>query len=365
MTQANTLPLEETGSSLVAPPPRRLRALGARTVLAGAFIAVASVGAQRYLHWAGQYEKTDDAYIDGRVHPVSARVNGTVEAVLTDDNRVVKAGDPVVRLDDRDLQVRLDEAKSDLNGAIAAVAQAEAQLPTARAAIERADTVVAQTRAQADKADLDIRRASQLLQDRAVPRSEYDTADTNNTVALAGSANARSSRSVAVASLREAQANVSVALRKKERAEAAVRDAELQLSYITVVAPTDGRVGKRSVEVGQRVQPGQALLAVVENDVWVVANFKESQLAKMRVGESVEVAVDAIPDHVFTGTVDSFAPGTGAKFSLLPADNATGNFTKIVQRVPVKIRFDAASTKGYEDELLAGLSVVATVRVQP
>ena len=148
------------------------------------------------------------------------------------------------------------------------------------------------------------------------------------------------------------------------RAQAEAEQARLLLSYTKIVAPADGFVTAKSVEAGAYVREGQPLLALVPREVWVVANFKETQLTHMRVGQSAEITVDAIPDRVFRGTVESFSPASGAQFAMLPPDNATGNFTKVVQRVPVHIRFDPESIRGYEDRLPAGLSTVVSVRVK-
>ena len=147
-------------------------------------------------------------------------------------------------------------------------------------------------------------------------------------------------------------------------AQAALDDAKLQLSYTSVVSPVNGTVGSKTVEAGQRLQPGQPLLAVVEPDIWVVANYKETQLDHMREGQAVEIKLDSFPDKVFHGHLQSISPASGAQFSLLPPDNATGNFVKIVQRVPVKIIFDADSIRGYEKRIAPGLSAVVTVRVR-
>lgn len=145
------------------------------------------------------------------------------------------------------------------------------------------------------------------------------------------------------------------------QASAQVENARLQLAYTTITAPTAGRVGNKSVEVGQRVQPGQALMSVVEEKPWIVANFKETQLRKMQPGQAVEIKLDAFGDRTFQGKVDSFSPASGAKFALLPPDNATGNFTKIVQRLPVKVVFDSKSVQGYEPRIAPGMSAVVTV----
>ncbi|WP_169927432.1 HlyD family secretion protein [Labilithrix luteola] len=365
-TSVGNPPDSASQSDTPSSPRKRLpRTAFLRVAVTAAIVTALGVGATRYLRWAERFERTDNAYLEGRVHAVSARVSGTVVEVLTDDNRRANTDEPLVRLDRRDFEVRLDAARTQLASAGAAVVEAQAQIVRSHGEIERASAGIARSRAEQDKASLDIGRAGQLLHDDAIPKIEYDDANAKLEVARANSASATSARAVSIAALRAAEANLKVAEARKVHAEAAVRDAELQLSYTTVSAPTIGRVGKKSVEVGQHVQPGQALLAVVEDEVWVVANFKESQLTKMRPGQTVEISVDAMDGHVFTGTIESFSPGTGARFSLLPPDNATGNFTKIVQRVPVKIRLDAQSVKGFEDRLLPGLSVIATARVRP
>jgi membrane fusion protein, multidrug efflux system len=170
---------------------------------------------------------------------------------------------------------------------------------------------------------------------------------------------------VAEANIQTAKAQEKAAAAQVEVASAQVQNAELQLSYTTVYSSTDGRVAQKTFETGQRVAAGQAGLSISEPDDWVVANFKETQLGRIRPGQPVEIGVDALPKHKFTGKVDSFQSGTGAVFALLPPDNATGNFTKIVQRVPVKILFDPASIRGYEQLIVPGLSVDPKIRVKP
>ncbi len=154
-----------------------------------------------------------------------------------------------------------------------------------------------------------------------------------------------------------------VAMAAVERARTALAEAQLNLSYASIVAPTAGRIGKKSVEAGQRIEPGQPLLTIVADNPWVVANFKETQLKKMHSGQSVDITIDSFPDHRFLGHVLSFSPASGASFAVLPSDNATGNFTKIVQRLPVKIILDPASVKGYEDKLAPGMSAVTSVNL--
>ncbi len=300
-------------------------------IIGGVILLVLLVGGLLYYLHARNYASTDDAYTDGHVHEISARVPGTVQELKVSDNQRVKAGEVLLTLDPRDFTLAADKAR-------ALKEEAEAKVTQARADGER-------SAADLQKTEHDYARVSALFKTKAVSQTDMDAA-------TASLQNAKAAGAAAGAALAVAQAAVG-------DAQAAVADGELQLSYTTIRAPVDGVVGKRSVETGQRVQPAQALLAVVEPQVWVVANYKETDLARIRVGQQVQVQVDAVPDHVFKAHVDSVQPGTGSSFALLPPDNATGNFTKIVQRVPVKIVFD--SFDGFEDRLVPGMSVVPKV----
>jgi membrane fusion protein (multidrug efflux system) len=278
--------------------------------------AVALGGAGYWLH-ARNFESTDDAYTTTHVHDISARVAGYVQSIEVDDNQFVKAGQTLVVLDQRDFKVALDQAK--------------AQTQQRRAEVDQAQATY-------DRAKLDYDRGVDLFHSKVTAKSEFDSATATFKAA-----------SGAVAS---AQANLAAA-------EAAQANAELQLSYTAIVAPADGVVAKKTVETGHRIQPGQALMAVVERNVWILGNFKETQLARMHVGQHVDVKIDSVPGHTFSGHIDSLQPGTGSTFALLPPDNATGNFTKIVQRLPVKIVFD--NLGNYRDRVVPGLSCVPKI----
>jgi membrane fusion protein (multidrug efflux system) len=293
---------------------------------------------------ARNYESTDDAYTTGHIHEISARINGTIMQVLVDDNEFVRRGQPLVLLDPSIYNLGLEKARAQLSEAQAQVTHGEAQVLQRRAAAQRAE-------ANFEKAQSDFDRATSLYQQdaKAVSKADVDAATAALHSAQAENAAAKADIAAAEAQLGVAHANVS-------NAQSGLHDAQLQLSYTNVLAPVDGVIGKKTAESGQRIQPGQALMAVVERDVWVLANLKETQLAKVRIGQAVRIEVDAVPGHNFAGHVDSFQPGTGAAFALLPPDNATGNFTKIVQRVPVKIVFDRDSLRGYENRVVPGLS---------
>ncbi len=377
-------------------PLSQLRRGGRRTHLAliAAAVVVIVVVVLLWRHYSVR-ESTDDAQIDGHVNPVAARVAGTVIEVLVDDNQLVNRGALLVRIDPRDYQVALARAQADLaeneasaraahttvpltstttiaqeTGASSDVAEAEARRAAAAAQLKEAEARERQSAA-------DLERLKPLAAKDEISRQQLDAAVTAADAAHAAreaaqAAVAGAEKAVVAARARLAQAQTGreqvdiVAARaasanaKVEMARAAVEQAKLNLTYTEVRAPVTGVVSRRSVEVGQVVQPGQPLLALVNlEDVWVTANFKENQLASIRVGQPVSIKVDAFGGRTFRGQVDSIAAATGARFSLLPPENATGNYVKVVQRVPVKIVFEPGQDP--EHRLRPGMSVVPTV----
>ena len=336
-------PKEEEKKKGGGKPPRKV------LIIAGLVFLLLAVGGLLYWLHARHFESTDDACTAGHVHEISARVPGTVQAVLVHDNEVVHRGQPLAALDPREFNLGLEKARAQL-------AQAKAMTEQAKADLLQRQAASSQAAAQLEKAMSDYDRISGLYQQdlKAVAKSEVDAAD-------AALKSARGAFEATKANETAAQAQVTVAQAGVTTAETSLHDAELQFSYTSIVSPVDGFIAKKTIESGRRIQAGQALMAVVERTVWVVANLKETQLAKVKIGQEVAIEIDAIPDHEFKGHVDSFQPGTGATFSLLPPDNATGNFTKIVQRVPVKIIFDEDSVRGFQNRLVPGLSVAPTI----
>jgi membrane fusion protein, multidrug efflux system len=348
--------------------PRRAWSLRAKLLLFGLpALALAATALSFWLAYAAKFEETDDAFIEADVHPVSSRIIGDVLEVLVEDNQIVAKGQPLAKLDPRDYEMKLAFAKTTLEQATAQIPQAEAALTRAQAAGREAAAKVEVAVAQLEKARLDFDRAEKLFttEGRAISKQDLDSAQSAFSAATASHQAAVAAHEASTAGVRAAEADLAVTKAGRDHAQTVVDDAELQLSYTVLRAPDAGRVGKRTLQTGQHVQPGQALLAIVSADNWVVAHFKENQLSKMRAGQSVEMQIDAIHGQHFRGRVDSFAPGTGAKFTLLPPDNATGNFTKIVQRLPVKILLDESQTKAFASQISPGLSVIATVRVNP
>jgi membrane fusion protein (multidrug efflux system) len=360
------------------PAPRKGRGPLFRLVVA-ILIVAAALWVANFIHRMLVFEETDDAYIDGHVHQVSSRLAGSVTDVLVDENEVVKAGQVLVRLDRLEFDIALREAKAALAQAEAGVAQGRAALAQARAQSSQAqaqhasaDAQVRQITAQLDLAKVNFGRDQRLFQTdvRAISKADVDSTQSaaqGAAAALAGaqaeSAAAQARVQAGEAAIESAQAALASADAKVDAASAAVSDAERELSYVEIKAPSGGRIGNKNVEPGNRVQVGQALFAEVDNDCWITANFKETQLKDMRPGQTVEFTVDAIGSRVFRGKLDSIAPASGAQFALLPPDNATGNFTKVVQRVPAKIVIDPDSMRGFEDRLRPGLSTVVSVRV--
>lgn len=378
----------------------------------------------RYIIWSAHHETTDDAYLAGHLHPISARITDTVQQVLIDDNQHVIEGQTLVILDPNDYKVRLDQAKAALDAASrqaetaaaairstsqsataqttqaqGSIGEAKASIQASKAAVTAAEAGVPRATAQLQEAnatlqreETDLHRYQDLYAKEQVSRQTVDHQRASYQVAVAAQAAAQEQVRQAQAQLVAAQQGVlrteaqltnsegglqsaqatTLETRVREgqfanaqaamaQAEASLEDAKLQLSYTIIKAPVSGRIGRKSVEAGQRVQIGQPLMAVVEDHPWVVANFKETQLAKMRAGQRVEVEIDTFSKHKFYGHVDSLAPGSGNEFALLPPDNATGNFTKIVQRIPVKVVLDDDSVRGYEDLLSPGMSSIVTV----
>jgi len=297
--------------------------------------------------------ETDNAFIEARTVPVSFKVAGTVKRVLVNDNQFVKQGDLLLELDDADYRVEVSKTEAGVG-----VAENESSGDYQKA--EGARATVQLARARLDQAVLDQQRGEALFKREVIPKEQLDRLKTAKRVADSQLKEAEESlkRFLAEAGLAAKGGNKAKVLQKKAQLE----EAKLQLSYTRVVAPRDGYITKKSVEPGTNIQAGQPLMALVPlQDAWITANYKESQLTYIRPGQPVEFTVDAYPGRTFTGKVDSIMAGTGAAFSLLPPENATGNYVKVVQRVPVKILIDNNSDP--EHLLRTGMSVIPTVMV--
>jgi membrane fusion protein (multidrug efflux system) len=316
-------------------------------ILAGlAVVALAVWGVRRWLY-ARHHESTDNAQVDGHITVIGPKLQAFVARVLVDDNQRVKRGDTLVVLDDRDLRVRLEQAEADLQAAQAAagrgrrVGQAQAQLAATRAQAAGLEASVAAAEAQFRKAAADLQRIRGLAEKKIVAAQQLDAAQAAYEAAEANLNAARKQVAAATSQVSASSAGITAAEARVQSARAMVENAKLQLSYAYIMAPEAGTIAKRSVEVGALVQPGQSLMSIVpEQNVWVTANLKETQLDNLHVGDKATFSIDAYPGRTFHGHIESLSPATGARFALLPPDNATGNFTKVVQRVPVRVALD-------------------------
>ena len=330
-----------------------------RAILIGTGVALVIVAVVFYLVHRGK-ESTDDSFIEAHVIQISPQIAERVEKVHVDDNQIVKKGELLVELDSQNEVVLFETARANLASSQAKLTQAQAQLDATTADLAQAHADTDQAKANADNAAKDLTRNSELRQSGAIAQREYDTSQMQALSSKAAFASKQQGALAAESQIKVVQAEVKAAEAQVVQAEAMVDAARLRLSYTKIYAPTAGRVTRKNVEPGSYVQAGAALLAVVPPEVWVVANFKETQLDEMRPGQPVDIHIDAYPSLKLTGHVDSIQSGTGSRFSLLPSENATGNYVKVVQRVPVKIAIDLPKDA---PELTPGMSVVPTVHV--
>jgi membrane fusion protein, multidrug efflux system len=379
-------------------------------ILALLVILAAAFFLWRYL---SSYESTDDAQIDGHVNSISARVNGHVIKLNVEDNQYVEKGTVLVEIDPADYEVAVAQARaeyadaqaqasaaginvpitdvstaSQVSGAEGGVSGAQAAIEASRQQFGAAKSQVAEADANNTKAQNDLQRYKQLIDKQEISQMQYDQAVDSAQAAAAALQAARANADAYAAQIKQAQSKLEQAnadlrnagnrghtmrvIQARAQSAQAIADqkkaqldqAELNLQYTKVIAPVSGAVSNRTVEVGQNVQPGQVMMMIIpldEKDIWVTANFKETQLSKMKPGQSAEISIDAT-GKTYKGHVDSIAGASGERFSLLPPENATGNYVKVVQRIPMKIVFDAGEIKGHE--LRPGMSVVPKVWIK-
>jgi membrane fusion protein (multidrug efflux system) len=393
-------------------PPRRRRKVLWRTLFVVIFLVIVAISIQLYRSYAA-WESTDDAQIDGYIYPVNSRISGYVTRVTVDDNQYVEAGTVLVQLDPKDYEVAVANAKAvlandqasaaaistnvpitsvntstELSSAEADVENASAAIAAAQHSFDAAQAALRQSEANDLKAQDDVNRYKPLAEKDEIPQQRYTQAIDTQKASAAGVEAARASASASEQAVAQARAKLEqtqarlryaqtapqqvsiqrsraqAAAAETQRAMALLDQAELNLQYTTIVAPVSGIVGQRSVQPGQNVSPGQQLMTVVPLDsqnIWVTANFKETQLANMRPGQPVKISVDAY-GRTYDGHILNLAGASGARYSLLPPENATGNYVKVVQRIPVKILFETGQDN---DHLLRpGMSVVPSVKIK-
>jgi len=385
------------GAPQPAAPPDPEKSKKVRLRIIAGVVVAAVIVLVWWLH-ARKFEDTDDAQIDGNIISVSPRVPGTVVAVHVVDNQPVKTGDPLIDLDPTDLEVALAQARANVAQAqaayeaenpsvaitqtsnLATVQSQKDEVERARADLSAAQRDLDQAEAQNRYAQSQRERAAKLLESKTISPADYDQRVSAADMAKAtveaahqriaqkraqlsaGETRLKESRQNAPRQLVAREASLQVRKANLELAQAQLRQGELNVGYAKITAPADGIVGKKSVNAGERVQPGQQLLALTQiGDLWVTANFRETQIDLMRIGQPADVHVDAI-DRNYQGKVESFAGATGSRYSLLPPENASGNYVKVVQRVPVRIRLDPGQPE--MERLRPGMSVEPKVKVR-
>jgi membrane fusion protein (multidrug efflux system) len=333
-------------------------------------------GISKYIH-ALHHEETDDAQVEANINPVIPRISGYVTGVRVKENQRVKKGDTLLILDDRDLKIRLEQAEaalataeSNLSSAKASTAAAQANIATSEASVNAADAQIEAAKVNVWRTTQDYNRYANLIKDHSITQQQFEQAQAAKETAekqlqvLEQQKLQASKQTNAIASQSNATSTqISVVSSTIKQRRVDVDDAKLNLSYAVITAPSDGIVSKVNVQAGQFLQAGQATFSIVQdNDIWVVANFKETQFDELKIGQKVLVEVDAFPDHEFEAAIASFSPATGSRFALLPPDNSSGNFVKVVQRLPVRIEF-TSKQDSLVKQLKAGMNVNVDVHL--
>ena len=351
-----------------ASPGRPASRLSAKTAALGLAVLVALGGVGIYGHYwwtQGRYlVTTDDAYVGARSATLSPKISGYVVEVAVEDNAQLKAGDVIARIDDGDYRLAVQIAQDQVAVQQATVERLGKQAVAQQAAVEQAKAQLASAQAGATRADLELKRQQDLATRQINSRASLETAQANNDQAIASVQSAHAAVDAAVANVDVLKAQREEAMRTLAQLKTSLAKAERDLSFTVLRAPFDGVVGNRAVQVGDYVQPTQRLASLVPLEaVYIDANFKETQVGRLRPGQPVAIFVDALPGRRIEGRVASFSPASGSVFSLLPPDNATGNFTKIVQRLPVRILVPADVAD--QSVLRPGMSVVVSVNTKP
>ncbi len=331
-------------------------------IILGLVLVAALVFSVKEYVFLQSHEETDDAQVDGDISPVIARVSGYVNEIRFQDNQYVHAGDTLVILDDRDYKIKLDQAQAAQTAAQKNATAIGAVISETQSnfAVQKANIEEAQVRLW--KATQDYDRYKNLYDDHAITKAQLDQATADRDAAQASVDAAKSQVPVLDRRVNTSREQTAATFSTVDTRRADVEYAKLQLTYTVITAPASGIISKRNIQIGQLVQAGSPLFSVVHDDIYITANFKETQLSDIKLNQKVDIRVDAFDKQVIPGTIESFSGATGAKFSLLPPDNATGNFVKVVQRIPVRVRIDADTS--VLRRLRPGMSVDVTVHTK-
>lgn len=337
---------------------RKIIRIAYNTIIVLLIITAACLLAGKFIHF-GNVEFTDNAHIEQHITPVNARVAGYIKEIRYEEYQEVKKGDTLVVIEDAEFRLALAQAKANLANALAAGAQAGAAVTTTASNVDAAVAGIEETRVQMENARLEEERFASLLSKGAVTKQQYDNVRTAYLATKARYEAATHRKRVVNSAKDEQKHRLMQSKANVEAAEAAVHTAELNLSYTVIVATADGVVGHKDIHEGQLVQPGQTLCSIVDkSEMWVVANYRETQMPNITVGAKVRMKVDAVPGVVFDGEVERISDATGSAYSMIPQDNATGNFVKVEQRVPVRVKLLRNEAV---DRLRAGMNVECEV----
>lgn len=331
----------------------------ALVIFAWVLILIGIIIAVKYYFFASKYATTNNAQIDQYVTPVACRVSGYIREIRFEENQFVHKGDTLIILDSREYANKLQMAESDLRFLQNQIAVSEKSVSNARNRINVQKARLEAARAKVWQSEANYKRFKNLLNEDAATNQQYEAAKATYEVAVAEYKAIQDEQRSADISTQEESTKIKPIESNIEQKQASLRNASLYISYTVITAPYDGWIGRKTIQTGQLVKEGETLLNIVSEEKWVTANFRETQIADLHVGSEVLISADAYPDQTFNGIIESFSPASGARFSLLPQDNSTGNFVKIEQRIPMRIRFN----KGQDISMLrAGMNVVVNAR---
>jgi membrane fusion protein (multidrug efflux system) len=370
--------MEDKTEEIKTKPNNRRKKIAA-FIIFPALVIIGAVILFFYMEYKATHISTDDAFVDGRIHVIASKIPGTVKVLYVKDNQFVKMNDLILEIDPADYDVRVKDARAGLETEKKRLSEIQNRVDTVKkqlaeimASLEAARANVQLQKANLDLAKLNLERSEALLKKEVIPRQQYDNSKTAYEVAVAQVKAAgdlakqlEASLGTQRALIKQTEASLPTQEAQIRQRQTVLKGAELNLGYTKLYAPADGYITKRTVEVGNQIQAGQPLLAVVplaQEDIWVTANYKETDLQGVRPGQKVKITVDTYPGKVFYGKVNSIMAGTGAVFSLFPPENATGNFVKVVQRIPIKIVLDERTDPGHL--LRIGMSVQPTILVE-
>ncbi|MFC6097813.1 HlyD family secretion protein [Flavobacterium qiangtangense] len=313
----------------------------------------------RYLVRSGNYEETNDAQVEAYINPISARVGGYIQKINFEEHQFVNAGDTLVKIDNREYLTKVMEAEAALEDSKAKLQILDAEIMTAKTGTSVNNDMISVAKAKYIEKQQDLKRYKNLLKEEAATLQEFEQMQSKYDVASSEFNASKNNLKTTNSKIIELEAKHGLLKAEIKQKEAQLEFAKINLEYTIILAPYSGRLGRKTIQEGQQIQAGQSLVPIINEDQkWVTANFKETQIENMKVGQDVEIKIDGFEDKIYSGKIEAIAGSTGSKFSLLPADNSTGNFVKITQRIPVKIKFIDKNIT----EIKAGMNVIVSVK---